>query len=282
VGPRVVTRWMRAMLLLGTFLVTLAGLQLYFATTRTDEWFAWTIDSSLTAAFLGAFYWTSVPLALLSARRRLWVEARVGLVGVQVFVWVTLAATLLHLDKFHFSSTASVARGAAWLWLLIYVVDPPLLTLAYLDQLRRPDADPPPSHLPPGWFNALLGTQAAVTLVTGALLFVAPEQMARVWPWPLTPLTARAMSAWLLGLGFVLIGARRENDLYRLRPAAISYVVLGVLQAVALVRYGDEASWSSPAMWLYLVVLGSILLAGGYGTLQSVGLLGELEGRAAP
>src|SRR5207249_10716137 len=39
-------------------------------TTRTDHYFAWTIANPMTAAFLGAFYWTAIPLAFLSAGQR--------------------------------------------------------------------------------------------------------------------------------------------------------------------------------------------------------------------
>jgi hypothetical protein len=85
-STRHTTPAMRGMLWFGGFLVFLAGIQLYFLTEDTDRWFSWTIDSPLTAAFLGAFYWTSVALASLSARQRIWANARVGLLGVQVFV----------------------------------------------------------------------------------------------------------------------------------------------------------------------------------------------------
>ena len=34
----------------------------------------------------------------------------------------------------------------------------------------------------------------------GIALFAAPDAVARIWPWPLTPLTARAIEAWLVGL----------------------------------------------------------------------------------
>ena len=115
---------MRVALYTGSFLVFLAGIQLFVLTTRTDHYFAWTIANPLTAAFLGAFYWTAIPLAFLSARRRVWADARVGVPGVLVFLWATLLTTLLHLGKFHFSSPDRFAKGAAWLWLIIYSADP--------------------------------------------------------------------------------------------------------------------------------------------------------------
>jgi hypothetical protein len=137
------------MLWLGALLVTLAGIQLYFFSTRTDKLFAWTIDVPVTAAFLGAFYWTSLFLAVQSAIQKRWAMARVGLVGVQVFLWLTLVATLLHLDRFHLTADDRFTRGAAWLWLIVYIVDPPLLTYAYLRQVRLRQQDPPRHHPTP-------------------------------------------------------------------------------------------------------------------------------------
>jgi hypothetical protein len=255
---------MRGMLWLGALLVTLAGIQLYFFSTRTDHLFAWTIDVPLTAAFLGAFYWTSLFLAVQSAIQTRWAMARVGLVGVQVFLWLTLLATLLHLDKFHLSADDNFARGAAWLWLFIYIVDPPLLTYAYLRQVRQKLVDGPRRHVTPTWFRACLALQAAVTIGIGAALFLAPDHTSSLWPWALTPLTARAVASWLLGLGLVLVWAVRENDWVRLRPATISYTVLCVLQLIALLRF-RSALESGSGTWLYVafvITIGALGLVG--------------------
>ncbi|MEA2509042.1 MAG: hypothetical protein QOG21_1124 [Actinomycetota bacterium] len=259
---------MRGMLWLGALLVTLAGIQLYFFSARTDHLFAWTIDVPLTAAFLGAFYWTSLFLAVQSAIQERWAMARVGLVGVQVFLWLTLFATLLHLDKFHLSAGNHFARGAAWLWLFIYIVDPPLLTYAYVRQIRSDLPDPPRQHATPRWFRVCLSLQAVVTIGVGAALFIAPAHTSSVWPWVLTPLTARAVASWLLGLGFVLVWAVREHDWIRLRPATISYIVLCILELIALARYRSSLE-SGPGTWIYIAFVISVGLLGLYGVVAA-------------
>lgn len=253
---------MRVALGVGAFLVFLAGLQLFVLTDRTDHWFAWTIQVPLTAAFLGAFYWTSIPLAAISATRRTWVDARVGIPGVFVFLVLTLVTTLLHLKLFHFHDTDDVARGAAWLWLVIYAGDPLLVLVAWIMQSRRKGADPPRTAPTPQWFVAVLGVQAVVVLAVGISMFAAPSTAAHLWPWPLTPLTARATSSWLIGLGLVLVAGMRERDWVRLRQATIAYCVLGVLGFVAILRYPDTVAWSRPAAWVYTVMLAAVLLTG--------------------
>jgi hypothetical protein len=259
---------MRVSLLLGAFLVTLAGIQLYLLTDHTERFFAWTIAVPMTAAFLGAFYWTSIPLALLSGMERVWARARVGVPGVALFLWATLATTLIHLGQFHLHGSDLFARGAAWLWLIIYVADPPLVTLGFLLQLRAPGVDPLRTAPLPGWYRAALAVQAVVLLGMAVALFAAPKQVATWWPWPLTPLTARAMASWMLGLAGVLAFGFWENDWIRIRTATISYTVLGTLQLVALARYQGSFSWRVAGA-LYVTFVASVLLLGVWGWVRA-------------
>lgn len=100
----------------------------------------------------------------------------------------------------------------------------------------------------------------------GLALFVVPDHTSSLWPWALTPLTARAVASWLLGLSFVLAWAVRENDWLRLRPATIGYTVLCILQLVALVRFASllESGW---ATWFYVAFVVSIGALGLYGVI---------------
>lgn len=54
---RSLTPSMRWLLLIGSLLAFIAGLQLFVLSEQTSHFFAWTIDVPLTAAFLGAIYW---------------------------------------------------------------------------------------------------------------------------------------------------------------------------------------------------------------------------------
>jgi hypothetical protein len=78
-------------------------------------------------------------------------------------------------------------------------------------------------------------------------------------------LTARAVGAWLLGLGVAAGHVVRENDLERVRPALVAVLVFTVLQSVALVRYPGDVDWGRSQAWLYVFFLGSLALAGGVG-----------------
>jgi len=248
------TPFVRAVVLSGAVAVSMAGVQLYLLTDHTERLFAWTIAVPLSATFLGAFYLTAVPLALHSARAPTWAQARLPVPGVLVFLWVTLATSLLHLSKFHLHSTDAVARWAAILWVAIYVLDPPVLTAALLLQLRAPGEDPPRTHPLPHAFRTALGVYGAGLLFVGVALFAGPNWTARWWPWSLTPLTARAMSAWVLTIAVMFAQAVWENDWSRIRRGVRTVALLAALQLLAVARYRAAVDWS-PRGWIYVAVL---------------------------
>jgi len=259
---RCVTPGMRAILWVGVALVFVAGTSLYVLTEHTERYFAWTIKVPLSAAFLGAFYYTACVIAAMSVRRREWARARVGVPGVTVFLWLTMLATLLHLDLFHLSSTVGTARGAAWAWLLIYILDPIAIAILWIPQAREPGDDPPRTAPLPTWYRAVILVEGILLVILGAVLFAAPATAPHLWPWTLTPLTARMSAAWLVGLGITLACAYGENDWDRIRPASAGLVALVGFQALALARFSGAVAWRTGPAWGFVVLLALDLVLG--------------------
>lgn len=254
---------MRLLLWIAGFLVLLAGSTLFLLTEKTETFFAWTIDLPLTAAFLGAGYWASVAFEWLAARERAWVYARISIPSVFVFTVLTLIATLIHLELFHLGS--SFPRGTqaiAWAWIAIYVTVPIAMAWLWITQSRAPGHDPERAAPLPAIFRTMLVLHALVMLPLGAYLFLSPEQAISLWPWPLTPLTGRAVGAWVFSIGVTAAHAAIENDFERIRVASFGYVGLGVLQLLALVRYLSVPDWSGLDAWLYVAVLLSMVVVG--------------------
>lgn len=248
--------------------MTIAWVQLFVLSEETDRYFAWTIAPPLSAAFYGG----AAVIGFQSGREREWSRARLAVPGVIAFTWLPLGATLLHLDKFHLDEGGTAARIAAWAWLLVYVLVPVALTVAFVLQWRNtgPLAAPTQgvvSRTQPAWYRALFVALGAVALVLGAALFAVPEDAADLWPWKLTPLVARAMSAWLVGFGLLLWAISREPDRSQLRAGLTGIAAIGVLQLVALLRYVDSVSWSAAASWLYVLYLLNLVGLGIYGWL---------------
>jgi hypothetical protein len=256
-------RPMRVLLAVAAVLVLLAGTQLFGFTLRTGEFFAWTIANPLTATFLGASYWASCVIEALAARERLWANARIAVPSVLAFTVLTMVVTLVHLSQFHLGARFALhTRAVTWGWIAIYAVVPLLLLIVLAAQVRARGTDPPRRRPPPVWLMSITGVHAVGLSGLGLVLLIAPALGARVWPWTLTPLTARAIGAWLIGLGVAAAHSLVERDLRRLQPAAWGYVAIAVLQSLALARFPHQMRWSSASGVIYVVVLISIAVVG--------------------
>lgn len=139
--------------------------------------------------------------------------------AVWTFTTLTLIATLLHLELFHTDTVLG------WAWLVVYASVPLALGAILVVQWRVPGQDPPRTALLPVWFRAALAAQGLIMGLLGVGLFLAPATFDEVWLWPLTPLTARAIGAWLIGLVIVVGQSTYENDLRRVRVPMLGYLL---------------------------------------------------------
>lgn len=254
---------MASLLWIAGLLVFLAGFQLFVLTEKTDRYFAWTIDPPLTAAFLGASYWASAVFEWSAARRRYWSHARIAVPAVFIFTVLTLVVSLIHLDKFHLGAEfEALTTAVTWGWMAIYVTVPLIMGIVWLRQQRRPGADPQAGPGLSRWLRIALGIHVAVLAVVGIWLLVAPASAMSLWPWALTPLTARAIGAWLISLAIVAVHCLWENSALALRPAGWAYLAFGILQSVALARYPDEVAWSTTSGIFYAVFVASTIFIG--------------------
>lgn len=263
------SRDMRLLLYAAGVLVFLAGLQLFAFSERTEEFFAWTIDPAATAAFLGAGYWAAVAVELLAATESRWERARVAVPAVFVFTTLTLIATLLHLDMFHFDAPDALTRAVTWVWLAIYMVVPVIMGVLWWRQAGRDRAEPGRLAPLPEWTRAVLGVYGVSLLAIGGFLFVLPLPTAEsLWPWALAELSARAVGAWLISMGVLSVHALIEDDWVRLRPAAGGLLLLGAFQLLAMVRYRFEFDWGAGRTWVYVLGVIGLFVLGIYSWLR--------------
>ncbi|MGY1726449.1 hypothetical protein ACI79J_05715 [Geodermatophilus sp. SYSU D01062] len=268
-GRRELLPAMRALLLAFSVLTALGFVALFVLSTRTSESFAWTIQPPATAAFLGAGYAAGFTLVVLSLRDPVWAHSRVPVLTILVFTVLTLVATLVHVDRFHFqaefAAAPALARGAAWFWTAVYVVIPLAMLVVLPVQERAPGTDPPRTRPVPMVLRAALAVESVVLLAVGAAISVAPSSATTLWPWTLTPLTARVVGAWLVAFGVATALAALAGDLERLRTATIAYTVFGVLELVVVLLHHGDVAWDRPAAWLYVAVAAAIALTGATG-----------------
>ena len=257
------TRELRALLWFFAALALAAGALLYLLSGNTDDTFSWTIKPSVTAAFLGGAYWAAFVLFAWSARQQLWVRARPFVLPVTVIALLLLVATLIHLDKFHKHSLFG------WFWIVAYIVVPPLLAAALWRQHQAPPVpEPPRLPLTPA-LRAVLAGEGLVMVGIGTSLFVAPDTADSLWPWALTPLTARVTGAFLIGFGAAALQAVRENDIGRLSGSAYAFATLGLLELIVLLRYSHQLDGSGARGVIYVAFLVLVLLTGIAGSASS-------------
>jgi hypothetical protein len=259
------------MLLVNTGLVFAIGIPLIFLAGRTDTYFAWTIAPPLTAAFLGGGFWASLWLEFVASQEIVWARARIAVPAVFVFSVLTGLITLAHLDRFHLGGQFSpVTTIVTWGWLVVYVLAGPVQGLLWLLQTRAPGQDERRIAPLPGVLNGLLLAIGLLLAAASLALLVSPVAAGEwLWPWQLTPLTGRAVGAWLLGIGLVALHAAYEDDWVRLPGAMAALAVFGALQLVALARYPGDVRWERPSAWLFVAGMIGLLALGVAGAVQA-------------
>lgn len=256
----------RFVLALFATLTGLAVLALLIGADHTEDAFAWTIRPPLSAAFLGAAYGAGCLLVSLSLRSGRWEVARLPLATICVFAVLTLVASLLHLEAFHFGRTAVLPRAAAWLWMVVYVLVPVLLVAVLVIGERRRAAAPPPPTGPPasGLLRVSLLAHAVVLGAAGIALFLDVGPLVDSWPWPLTPLVARVMGAWLISFAVAAL-ASSALPLGVLVPCSAAYALFAVLELAVLVVHRDDLE-PGAGLTVYVVMGVWILLTAVVGT----------------
>lgn len=257
-----VSRPVRLFMQAATIFVASAGASLFFLSESTHLYFAWTIKSPVTAAFLGGGYLAVTTALVFALREQDWARVRVGVSVVATGLLSILATTLLHLDKFHLQNAVWSAEFWAWSWLFLYIILVPGLIMALWSQRRLMAATTSPQAKLPAWMRISLLLLGVLMLAMGALMFAIPGTAEQLWPWPLTPLTARMVGSFYLAFGVSLLAAARENDYARIHVASFAYVAFTVLQAITIVRY-QPVNWLEfpgqllAAMLLALIALGA-------------------------
>ena len=235
-----------------------AGFLLFVGAEDTDDWFSWTIQPPLTAAALGAFYWSAFALLLAGALAPSWRAARPVVYPVLVIATVLLVVTLIHLDRFDMDSVFGV------FWLCAYIVAPPLLVAGIVVERRREDPGVGGRVLP-GILRTALTFQSAALVALAAVMLLAPDSAADFWPWALTPLTSRALGAFVLGVGLVAVLVARDDELIPFRGMAAAYTMLGAFQLLAVALHSSDLGDDGLATGIYIAFLAVIAASGLYG-----------------
>jgi hypothetical protein len=228
---------------------------LYLLPERSGELFAWPIKPPMTAMMLGAAYLGGAYFFARVAMAKQWHTIKVGFLPVTLFATFLGIATVLHWDRF------THEHISFFTWAVLYFTTPLLVFGTWLFNRR---ADPRTLESGdvalPHWMRWLLGMAGAITLTISLLLFLQPQFMIGVWPWTLTPLTARVMGA-MFGLpGLVGLGIASDQ-----RWSAARIILQAQALSIGLILIAAFRSWNdfdpaNVATWLFVGGLGALLI----------------------
>jgi hypothetical protein len=254
--PRPVGFGIRAFLLVATPLAFLGGTQVTLLSEHTATYWAWTIALPISAIFIGASFCATSVLFAWGLQQREWIRVRAVVSGGPFVTVGLLVATLRHVGEFH--------GAVGVIWVEAYVFAVPAFLAAAVQQLMVPGRDRGVEERLPTWLRLALGLQAVAMLAWGALLFARPHHASAVWPWPLAPLAAEAIAAWLLGIGGSAAYISLRGDRADMPGAALSYVVLGAIWIGGAIFAGDAFHNDLDAV-LYVAFAAGVIAVGAAG-----------------
>jgi hypothetical protein len=202
------------------------GLWLYFLPGKAETDYAWSIKPPVNAAFIGAgFLAGTLATGLVLAFATRWRT----FVTLPIALWVLasslLLATIIHNDRFKWDYPPT------WVWTFVYAGVP--LAIPFLVARQRAVADEQPERDPRLKPLRALSAIVGVIMLAGAIaVFVAPVDLGKHWPWPLTPLLARAVAAWYALFGTMLVSC--AVGLRRPAEAIIPYATLAAWSVLLL------------------------------------------------
>jgi hypothetical protein len=229
---------------------------LYFLPGETGRWFAWEIASPLTTALMGAGYLGGAFFFACLLMETRWHRVGGGFLPVAVFTAVMLAATLLHWDTF------DPTHWVFLVWLAIYILTPVVVPLVWWrNRPRDPGAPEAGDSLVPTWIRILLLLVGIGLVGASAFLFLQPETAITVWPWPLTPLTARVVAGWhlLMGTGALVLAPDRRWSAWRLPLSSI--LLWQFLLLLAFAWRQDAFGPAGPVNWYTVFTLTGFIAA---------------------
>ena len=229
----------------------LAFLILYFYPDQSGERFAWAIRPHMTAMFIGAGYLGGAYFFLRVVVEKCWQRVAAGFLPVTAFTSALLLTTVLHWGTFDFT------RLPALLWLVLYVITPFLVPwLWWRNRVVDPGTPEPGDVLVPVFIRRLTGAIGVLFLLAMVLFFVMPDVAIGIWPWALSPLTARVVGGWLalFGVGALVVAGDSRWSAWRIE---IESIVLwhGLAFTAAMFNLAD---FKTPFNWYFIATAAGI------------------------
>ena len=240
-------------------ILTAAFVILFLFPSRTPQLWAWTIQSRMMVMLMGGGYLAGAYYFLRVATGRRWHRVGAGFPAITLFATLLGLTTFVHWDRFNHDHISF------WAWTALYVTTPVLLPWLWVRNRRfDPGTPEPDDRLVPDRIRAVMVSIGALQLLLTLALFLRPTLFIDDWLWPLTPLTARTLSAFIgfPAVVYLSFAVDRRASSFRV---PIELVTFGLAMiGIASIRAADEFQGSDVLLWGYrvgLVVTLALLVA---------------------
>jgi NADH:ubiquinone oxidoreductase subunit K len=221
---------------------------------HTNDLWAWRIRAHMSSFALAVPYTAGIYFfgrLLLDGR---WHRFAAGFLPVGTFVTAEGIATIVHWDLF------TRDRPPFWLWTFLYLTTP-FIVPALWWRNRTTDPGTPEDddvELPRVARVGFLVAGVCQMTIAGFLLVFANTAV-DIWPWPLTPLTARSTAGWF-AFGLVGLMLARERRWSAARVVIEAMMIGFAIALIGVVRAWDEFDRGRVATWVFLPTVAAALI----------------------
>ncbi|NEQ53037.1 MAG: hypothetical protein F6K11_23335 [Leptolyngbya sp. SIO3F4] len=215
---------------------------------QTATNFAWPIKPVVMAGTFGSFYLSVGLMFVWGTFARRWQQVRAVSIPAAIFTAFMLLTTFLHWDKFNLDI------APFYVWFASYLLPPPIFVALFYTHQKQSAAIGAQRLCPiaPPIRQFWLINGGLITLVA-LLFYLVPSLLIAISPWTMTPLTARTLCGWLVGVGTLQTWMAWEGDWYRIKIASTMLVILPFALLFQWLRYSPEVNWNSFSLWLLLL-----------------------------
>jgi hypothetical protein len=238
------TRWTAILII--PFLLVAWGI-LYLFPQDTEALFAWPITPAMTARLMGAGYLAGAYFFIRTATAKSWQTVQHGFLPVTFFAAWMAVTTLLHWSRFSHGNFSFIT------WAVVYAITPFLVFIVWLRNRKEdPQTFMEEDASVPNATRSIIGGMGLILLVMVSVLYIRVDWMIAIWPWTLSPLTARTVMGFFLipALTFIMLSFDARWSTHRV-------IIQGQLIGLTLIMIASALSWSdifsgNPVGWLFV------------------------------
>jgi hypothetical protein len=233
----------------------LAFFALYIEPDQTDLNFAWTILPRTSALLMGAGYTAGAYFFARVIAEKKWHRVEAGFLAITGFTICLLAATLLHLNRFHQGTLQF------YLWTVIYALTPFIVPFLWWRNHKSASTDLEEYDLRFSLFiRWMLGIVALVGVLSFLTVFIQPLLLIGAAPWKLTELTARVFAGWSM-LTFLTVLTIAYDGRWSATRYLLQSAMIGIaLTLLALPRMWNDFDQTKPMTYIFIASVISALI----------------------